>query len=187
MKKRCFIFIPLIIISLLFIGCSTNNSASEYKTYKNKDISFIYPSSWIKVDPKKLDINPTPVFFLASPDEEDNANINLTVSESPLLAPSAEEQVEDLVHHYEMFGKSYGIKEYKKISFKKLKIGEFNAGILAGELTFSQVDLTVLNAQLIIPIGSKTYCLTATCKKDKWEKYSPVFREILASVKLVDN
>jgi hypothetical protein len=186
--KNKYIFGTLIFLLLIaVIGCESNtngNLDSKYKTYSNKEVAFYYPASWEKVDSEKLNIDPVPEINFVNP--ADGASINLMVTESPVLAPSAEDQVKDAEAMYNAVGKDLGIKEYKKINFSKLKIGKYNAGILTGEMTLSQTDEVMKNKQLIVPIAKNTYTLTLTCDKDKWEQYEPLFNEIIASFKLVN-
>jgi len=181
-----YLCIPIVFLILSFSGCGEKES--DFKTYSNKVVEFTYPTSWQVIDPQKIDLQPKPEVLIQASlvDEGFVANINLTIQTAPMLAPSAKDQAEQNVELMKIMGKTYGIKDYKQINFSPVKIGNIEAGILTSEFTISQNNINVKNNQLIVPRGQKTYILTMTSKKEKWETYEPIFKNTVSSFKLLE-
>lgn len=184
--KRCFLLTIGLLVLLLAFGCSEKKS--EWKTFSNGIVEFSYPTTWQIIDQQKIDLKPKPEVLIQAPtaDEGFIANINMIIQMSPMLAPSAKDQADQNIELLKIMSKSYGIKDYKQIDFSPLKIGNVEAGILTSEFTISQNNITVKNNQLIVPKGQKTYFLTLTSRKEKWETYEPIFKNILSSFKLLE-
>ncbi|MDF9407195.1 MAG: hypothetical protein A4E52_02084 [Pelotomaculum sp. PtaB.Bin013] len=189
MKIRVF---PLILIVVLFIltGCNNSNRQQDWKTYSGKGFSFSYPGNWHIGNTEKLglqkELSPEVIIYAPTKPGEIGAGINLTIQQTPLLAPSAKELADQTVTLFTSSGNANGIKEYKKISFRPVKYGNTDAGILTGEMTAAQNNVTVKSNQLIIPNGFKYFTLTASCKKDEWETYEPEFDKIIESFKITE-
>lgn len=191
MKKG--LFVLLLISLLVFLSAceaNLNETNSDLKKYVHEEtgVSFLYPNAWKALAPDEMPeelkglFSQVEVAILA--DDDSGANVNLTITKSPMLAPGALEQVEAIESMYELMGNQLGIKEYKRLDLQEYTVGKFNAAILKYEISASQTNGTAIGKQLIVPVGQNTYTLTCTAGKEQWEKYEPIFDVIIKSFSL---
>jgi hypothetical protein len=174
--------ILLFVIILFAAGCSkvtsvasTDESTDGYKTFNGEDFTFIYPKSWVKSDvnstgaDKSITSGIKVMFIDPSANGNFRDNLNVEVTQSPALAPSAEYTANLTSDKMTLNGNVYGIRNYKKIDFHTDKRGQLNIGLLTAEYEIAQNGTKVVFSDCIIPSGTKTYILTFITTKDRYE------------------
>lgn len=179
--------ITIILLIVIAAGCGSSGSGG-WKNYSDSKIgvSFNYPSDWIVGDPSTLSMPQPPVIFISAPSQDNNftSNFNLTIQESPYLAPAAEFTANQTVEYFTNFGESMGSKDFKKMSYQNSQ-DVSNAGILTFEWTIAQSNQRLKQMQLIVPRGNKTYTMTFSTSPEAWEKYKPIFDKIVSTFQVI--
>ncbi|HWP96953.1 MAG TPA: PsbP-related protein [Syntrophomonadaceae bacterium] len=169
--------------SILINADPDNIKQQQWTSYSNEElgIAFSYPLEWKTVDPTK-NKSGILIFMAAAPNS--STSIYLTMQSSDTYDFSAEELANATVEDYKSVeGKS--VKDYKKIAYSSLDIGNYKAGFLDSEFTFFPNGQTVRNRQLFVPTGQKSYFLNMTTEKSNWNKNEPIFTEIIKSFKFI--
>lgn len=202
LKKIWIIFSLFILTALTGCGNNSNNYAAlaqspetivhttqpdsqlenEIYTSKDGEIQFQYPSSWEIKDVKDIKTNPPAEVFISN---KDGTSINLVITTSPVLAPSAEEQAQKLSENFRLMGEDYGIKDFKEISLKPINIDGIKATVFTYNATISQSEDIVKLSQLIVPYIQQTYTLTMATGDADWPNYEQTFQDVISSFHFV--
>lgn len=163
------------IIALLASGCAVNTAAPAkgdgYATYKGEGVSFKYPESWVAPDKSKLPASAKNLVIFGdyTSGASFSNNVNITVTESAALAPSAEVQSNQIAATMKLAGEQWGMSDYTRVKFQEqdYAVGDkhYKAGLMASEATISQTGTKIEQIAYIVPIGTKTYTMTITVDK----------------------
>lgn len=165
---------------------SPKASEEKWEQFSEEDVPFTfkYPADWGKMDKSDLPNAMVKVIVGIKEREDFTTTVNVTMSDSPLLAPSAEQTVDQLVEYYKLYSANMGLTDFKKKSFESKDYGKYKAGILICTYTAAQTDTKVTTLQYIVPIGKTTYTLTATTLQSEFSRYDSILKEMIDSFKV---
>lgn len=184
------------LLGLILLACGQSALGGDYADPSG--FSFTYPDGWIPISratmndaaqdmpremkdwisKNKLDLNRMAMSLVRDGRDEFLENLNVVVENQQI--PLDEDKVKEQTSAIEQKYKATGVK-IDNFKGSVQKIGANNAVVLEFQSRVPGVSSTLRQKQVAFPGGGKTYIVTCTAKADSFDKYQPVFDEMLAS------
>lgn len=184
------------LLGFILLACGHSALGGDYADPSG--FSFTYPDGWVPVSralmndaaqdlpreakdwisKNKVDMNRAAMFLIRNGRDEFLENLNVIVEDQQI--PVNDDKVKELTSTIEQQYRASGVK-IDNFQGRVQKIGANDAVVLEFQSRMPGVSGIFRQKQVAFPGGGKTYIVTCTAKADSFDKYQPVFDEMLAS------
>lgn len=187
------------LMSLVFVVGARSTAGGEYRDPTG--FSFVYPDGWFAVaafqegairetmppeiqawlEKNSIDFKKVSVLLVREGHEEflENMNVVVVPDQLSLNDRSVKDLLNQLTQKYASMGMKLG-----KLEGQARKIGANQTYVVEYRIVFPFDDSPLIQRQVFIPSGGKTYVVTCTGKAETFADHAPTFESILASLKV---